>query len=127
MNEQKEIVGEGKRLFHGLSNISDKRAMYPTVKEDKEVKDLFLRYSDTQFYDKSKIDYVPPPVVKDYSKRHSFVHNVIANKNKINLEHFYKIYNKKVLPARKHQIIDKMHEQRIDFRLLMQFKNALFD
>ena len=84
MNEQKEIVGEGKRLFHGLSNISDKRAMYPTVKEDKEVKDLFLRYSDTQFYDKSKIDYVPPPVVKDYSKRHSFVHNVIANKNKIN-------------------------------------------
>jgi hypothetical protein len=24
-------------------------------------------------------------------------------------------------------IIDKMHEQRIDFRLLMQFKNALFD
>lgn len=97
MNEQKEMVGEGKRIYPGRQNISDKTAMYPTVKEDKEVKDLFIRYTDTQFYDKSKIDYVPPPVVKDYSKRHSFVHNVIANKNKINLEHFYKIYNKKVL------------------------------
>lgn len=119
MNEQPEVFGEGKRLFHGIANISEKTNMYPIVKGDKEVKELFLRNTDTQFYDKSKIDYVPPPVTKDYSKRHSFVHNVIANKNKINLEHFYKIYNKKVLNKRKHEIIDKMHEQRIDFRLLM--------
>ena len=47
MNEQKDIVGEGKRIFHGLTNISDKTNMYPTIKEDKEVKDLFLRYTDT--------------------------------------------------------------------------------
>ena len=121
------VTGEGKKIFHGIQNISDKHLMYPTVKEDKEVKDLYIRMSDKQYYDKSKIDYVPPPITKDYSKRHSFVHNVIANKTKINLEHFYKIYNKKILNKKKHQILQKMHEENIDFRLLMQFKNSLFD
>ena len=38
--------------------------MYPTIKEDKEVKDLFMRMSDLQYYDKSKIEYVAPPVSK---------------------------------------------------------------
>ena len=99
------VTGEGKKIFHGIQNISDKHLMYPTVKEDKEVKDLYIRMSDKQYYDKSKIDYVPPPITKDYSKRHSFVHNVIANKTKINLEHFYKIYNKKILNKKKHQIL----------------------
>lgn len=109
MNEEPYTVNEGKRIFHGVTNISDKTCMYPTVKEDNEVKDLFLRMTDRQFYDKSKIKYVAPPVTKDYSRRHSFVHNVIQNKNKINLEHFYKIYNKKVMNKRKLEIIDKMH------------------
>ena len=92
--------------------------MYPTAKEDKEVKDLFLRMTDLQYYDKSKIPYVAPPVTKEYPARHSFVHNTLKNKGKINLEHFYKIYNKKVLNKRKHEIFTKMHEQNIDFRLL---------
>lgn len=39
--------------------------MYPTTNEDKEVKDLFKRMSDTEFYDKSNIKYVPPPVTKN--------------------------------------------------------------
>ena len=47
---------------------------------------------------------------KDIHRRNSFVHNVIQNKNKINLDHFYKIYNKKVLNKKKHEIIAKMHE-----------------
>lgn len=110
MNEEPYSLGEGKRLFHGLANISDKANMYPTINEDKEVKELFLRMTDKHFYDKSKIKYVPPPVTKDFHRRHSFVHNVIANKNKINLDHFYKIYNKKVLNKRKHEILGKMHE-----------------
>lgn len=55
MNEQMHVTGEGKRIFHGVTNVSDKTGMYPTVKEDKEVKDLFLRYTDTQYFDKSKI------------------------------------------------------------------------
>ena len=88
---------EGKRMYTGLTNISDKTGMYPTVKEDREVRELFQRMHDRDYYDKSKIKYVPPPVTKDIHRRHSFVHNVIQNKNKINLDHFYKIYNKKVL------------------------------
>ena len=32
-----------------------------------------------------------------------------------------------MLNKRKHEIIAQMHDQHIDFRLLMQFKNALFD
>ena len=101
--------------------------MYPTTEEDKEVKDLFLRMSDLQYYDKSKIPYVAPPVSKNFPARNSFVHNCLKNKGKINLDHFYKIYNSKILNKRKHEIIAKLHEQHIDFRLLMAFKNALFD
>jgi len=110
MGEEPLTMNEGKRIFHGVTNISDKTGMYPTVKEDKEVKDLFMRMSDKQYYDKSKIEYKPPPVTKDFIRRHSFVHNVISNKNKINLDHFYKIYNKKVLNKRKHEILEKLHE-----------------
>lgn len=55
------------------------------------------------------------------------MHNCIVNKNKINLDHFYKIYNKKVLNARKHKILEIMHETKVDFRMLTAFKNALFD
>lgn len=127
MNEQTLNVVEGKRIFHGRSNISDKTGMYPTSNDVKEVQDLFFRTNDKEFYDKSKINYRPPPVSKEFAPRHSFVHNAIKNKNKINLEHFYKIYNKKVLNKRKHEIIAKMHEQHIDFRMLTAFKNALFD
>ena len=127
MQEQTFKQNEGKRLFLGKANISDKTCMYPTTAEDKEVKDLFKRMSDVEFYNKSKINYVPPPVTKNFVPRHSLVHNVIQNKNKINLNHFYKIYNKNVLNKRKHEIIAKMHEQHIDFRMLTAFKNALFD
>ena len=97
MGEQPFIYGEGKRLFHGKANISDKTGMYPTTEEDKEVKDLFLRMSDLQYYDKSKIPYVAPPVSKIYPARNSFVHNCLKNKGKINLDHFYKIYDSKIL------------------------------
>ena len=46
MNEEPYSLGEGKRLFHGLANISDKTNMYPTINEDKEVRELFLRMTD---------------------------------------------------------------------------------
>ena len=64
MGEQPMGLMEGKRIFLGKTNISDKTGMYPTIKEDKEVKDLFMRMSDLQYYDKSKIEYVAPPVSK---------------------------------------------------------------
>lgn len=116
---------EGKRLFHGISNISDKAGMYPVDNSVNE--ELLLRTSDHEYYDKSKIKYIPPPVTKDIHRNHSFVHNVIQNKNKINLDHFYKIYNRNVLNIKKHKIIAKMHEDKVDFRMLTAFKNAMFD
>lgn len=110
MGEEAISTNEGKRMFLGKSNISDKTAMYPTTSRHKEIKDLYTCSNELQYFDKSKLEYVPPPVSKDFTQRHSFVHNAIKNKNKINLEHFYKIYNKKVLNKRKHEIIAKMHE-----------------
>ena len=41
MGEEPMATGQGKRIFQGITNISDKTVMYPTVKEDKEVKDLY--------------------------------------------------------------------------------------
>ena len=46
MGQEPVTFGEGKRLFHGKHNVSDKTGMYPTTNEDKEVKDLFLRTTD---------------------------------------------------------------------------------
>ena len=46
MNEEPLTYKEGKRIFQGITNISDKTGMYPNIKEDKEVKDLFLRTTD---------------------------------------------------------------------------------
>ena len=46
MGQEPLTYTEGKRLFLGKHNVSDKTGMYPTTEEDKEVKDLFLRTSD---------------------------------------------------------------------------------
>ena len=46
MGEEPLQINEGKRIFQGITNVSDKHVMYPITKDDKEVKDLFLRTSD---------------------------------------------------------------------------------
>ena len=43
------------------------------------------------------------------------------------MDHFYKIYNNKVLNSKKKKIIEILHETKVDFRMLTAFKNALFD
>ena len=55
------------------------------------------------------------------------MHNCLANKSKVNLDHFYKIYNNKVLNSRKKKIMEILHATKVDFRMLTAFKNALFD
>ena len=89
-------TSEGKRLFLDQTNASHKQNMYPTIDMTDGGKELFFRRTAKEFYDKSNIVYKPPPVSKVFPKRHSFVHNCVANKNKINLDHFDDIYNKKV-------------------------------
>ena len=100
--------------------------MYPTL-EGKSAKQLFHRRVTHDFNDKHGVEYVPPPVVKDILLKNTFVHNCISNKNKVNVEHFDKIYNKKVFTANKYRIIKQFHEDSVDFRMLTAFKNALFD
>lgn len=100
--------------------------MYPVLKDD-SAKRLFHRRMTHDHDDKHNIEYVPPPVVKDLTLKNTFVHNCIQNKNKVNVEHFDKIFNKKVFSNAKWSILKRMHEDNIDFRMLTSFKNALFD
>lgn len=60
-------------------------------------------------------------------KRHSFVHNTLANKTKSNVEFVEDILSNEVLNANKRKILLALHKHGIDFRMLMAFKNALFD
>jgi len=100
--------------------------MYPVLK-DGNAKRLFHRRMTHDFDDKHNMEYIPPPVVKDLTLKNTFVHNCIQNKNKVNVEHFDKIFNKKVFSDKKWHILKRMHEDNIDFRMLTSFKNALFD
>jgi hypothetical protein len=54
---------------------------------------------------KHDIDYVAPPVTKLYDEKNTFVHNQIANKNKVNVQHFANIFNKKVFTDRKRELV----------------------
>jgi hypothetical protein len=88
---------------------------------------LIYGRSAKEYPDKSKIKYVPPPVVKEFKPKTSFVHNQVANKARVNNEHLEVILNKKVFTSRKHQILNEMAEHNIDIRLLTTLKNELFE
>ena len=66
---------------------------------------MFHRRATNDFRDKSKDVYVAPPVTKTFEVKNNFVHNQIANKNKVNVEHFKNIFNKKLFTAAKRHII----------------------
>ena len=127
MNHQDMSPLKGKKPFEHLVNKSNVRHMYPTVKQN-EIRDLFIKRQQEDFCNKHGVEYVPPPVVKDFETRTSFVHNCIANKTKTNFNHFSKIYNSKVFNENKYKIICKLHNcPSLDFRVMTQLKNALFD
>ncbi len=56
---------KGKKPFEHLVNKSNVRHMYPTVKQN-EIRDLFIKRQQEDFCNKHGVEYVPPPVVKDY-------------------------------------------------------------
>ena len=87
MNHQDMSPLRGKKPFEHLVNISNARNMYPTVGRN-ELKELFIKRQQEDFCNKHGVEYVPPPVVKDFETRTSFVHNCIANKTKTNFNHF---------------------------------------
>ena len=97
---QYEFLGpirEGKRMFKELTNKSKSTNMYPVSDKRNEIKELFNRRHTSDFANKHGVPYVPPPVVKDFEKKHSFVHNCLANKPKNNVEFLEKIFHNKVL------------------------------
>ena len=71
--------------------------------------------------------YEAPPVVREFPKKHSFVHNQVANKAKTNNEHLETIINSTVLNGGKAKILRELHERGVEFRAMTSFKNALFD
>ena len=54
--------------------------------------------------------YKAPPIVKLYPKKHSFVHNQIANKTKTNNDHLTAIIKDDVLNSNKYKILQELHE-----------------
>lgn len=114
-------------MFKELTNKSKSINMYPVSDKRNEIKELFNRRHTSDFANKHGVPYVPPPVVKDFEKKHSFVHNCLANKPKNNVEFLEKIFNKNILNTQKRKILSAMHQRGIDFRMFSAFKNALFD
>ena len=54
--------------------------MYPA-----ENHNYYHRRVTEEFCDKAGIEYVEPPVTKVFDEKNTFVHNQIANKNKVNV------------------------------------------
>ena len=120
-------VADGKRLFVDLVNRSDAANLHGVETDAAFQKSLYQTTKFHEFPDKSATLYVPPPIVKEFPKRHSFVHNQIANKTKTNNEHMEMITNAKVLNGAKYSILQQLHDHSIEFRAMTAFKNALFD
>lgn len=123
MQQQPEGRPNGKRLFLDKTNLSDKQNLSPFT----EGSDFFHRRVTADYCEKKTADYIAPPVSKVFEEKNTFVHNQIANKNKVNVDHFANIFNKKVFTKSKKNLVQQMHDCSLDFRNLTAFKNALFD
>jgi hypothetical protein len=104
---QQQLVGttEGKRLYPDKTNTSAGANMYPVLPSEEGGAELFHRRATNDFRDKSKDVYVAPPVSKTFELKNNFVHNQIANKNKVNVDHFKNIFNKKIFTDAKRHVI----------------------
>lgn len=107
MHQQPDIreLKEGKRLFLDKTNASADVNMYPVLSSEEGGNELYHRRATNDFRDKSKDVYVPPPVSKTFEVKDNFVHNQIANKNKVNVDHFKNIYNRQTFNDKKRHII----------------------
>ena len=101
--------------------------MYPVLTKEEGAEHLYHRRMADDYCAKHNIENVPPPVSKVFEHKSTFVHNQIANKNKVNVEHFKNIFNKSTFTEQKRTLIQKMHEAGVEFRNLTAFKNAMFD
>ena len=107
MQQQPDVreLKEGKRLYLDKTNMSADVNMYPVLSTEEGGTELYHRRATNDFRDKSKDVYVPPPVSKTFEVKDNFVHNQIANKNKVNVDHFKNIYNRQTFNDKKRHII----------------------
>ena len=117
----------GKKLFKEQVNISDAANMHSVETDLSVLRGYNEPKHGIDYADKSKIIYEPPPVVKNFKERHSFVHNQVQNKTKTNNEHYNDIIGSKILNQRKFKILKQLHEESVDFRIMTSFKNVLFE
>jgi hypothetical protein len=96
---------EGKRLYPDKTNASAGANMYPVMPVEEGGRELFHRRATNDFRDKSKDVYESPPVSKTFELKNNFVHNQIANKNKVNVDHFKNIFNKAIFTDAKRHVI----------------------
>jgi len=88
MSKQDTKFHKGKKMdFDPENNASYASNMYP-VADKKGEQDLYFKRTSEDYCNKHGVEYHAPPVVKNYDKKHSFVHNCIENKNKTNIAHF---------------------------------------
>jgi hypothetical protein len=59
---------------------------------------------DSDYPDKSKIEYVEPEM-KKYKQKYNFVHNILAAKSKTNNAHLEKITESKIFNSSKYEIL----------------------
>lgn len=127
---QQEFLGpvnSGKRIFIDLMNQSNSSNMYPVDPNPIEQKNLYHRRNTSDFRNKTYEKYIPPPVSKLIEKKHSWVHNTLANKTQSNHEFVERMRSGAVLTPARRKIIKTLHDHGIDFRMLSAFKNAMFD
>ena len=98
-------VPTGKRVYLDKVNHSKSTNMYD-CSDDRNVQErLFYRRHTSDYWNKAGVEYVPPAITKPIEKRHSFVHNIVANKTKSNVQFVEDILSKEVLTANKRKIL----------------------
>lgn len=100
--------------------------MYPVFKTEEDVNALFHRKQDEDYGPKHGLAYQPPPVIKEFAARESFVHACAESKYKQNHSHLANLY-KKSRPKTRAQLLKQLTAAKVDFRLLTLLKNTLFD
>lgn len=78
--------------------------MYPVLPLE-DGGNFYHRRVTHDYGEKSLKDYVAPPVSKHYDQKNTFVHNQVANKYKVNVDHFANIFNRKVFDEKKRALI----------------------
>ena len=117
----------GKRIFTEHGNKSASTNMYPATEDHDERRQLFHRRHTADYWNKAGVQYIPPPVTKAFAKRHSWVHNTLENKSKTNPQFLEHLRSPDVLTPSRRKVLLALRAHGIDSRMLLQFKNALYD